>query len=437
MKEISQTSVRLARKAILHFSAIPFAIFLIGCGTQEKEKEPVVSVQVESAQKGPIEQVVSAEAVVYPFQQAVISPKITSTIKEFRVHRGSHVHKGQILAILENADLSAAAEQSKGEFEQAQAGYVTTTDASLPEQIQKAELDAAAAKAAFEAQQKVYDSRKDLFAQGAIPRRDLDAAEVALAQARSQSEVAGRQLADLHRTGKTQTLKSAQGQLSAAKGKYLGATAQLSYSEIRSPIDGFVTERPQYAGELATANQPLLTVMDTSTLIAKAHIAQSDAAQLKVGDSAQIRIAGSEEPIPAKVTLVSPALDPGSTTIEVWVQSNRSNPALKPGMTAQIQITARSAKEALTVPVSAVFKNDDGSEYVVVAGSDNHAAVKTVQIGIRGKERVQVTSGINAGDKIITSGGYALPDKTQIKVETPAEKEKASSQPNSTGAEKE
>ena len=426
-----------SRHAFSLFAVSASVILVIGCGSSEKEKEPVVSVHVEPAQKGPIEQIVSAEAVVYPFQQAVVSPKITSTIKEFRVHRGSRVHKGQILAILESADLSAAAEQSKGEFEQAQAGYVTTTDASLPEQIQKAELDAAAAKAAFEAQQKVYISRKELFEQGAVPQRDLDAAEVALAQARTQSEVADRQLADLRRVGKTQTLKSAKGQLSAAKGKYLGAAAQLSYSEIRSPIDGFVTERPQYAGELATANQPLLTVMDTSTLIAKAHIAQSDAAQLKVGNLAQIRVAGSEDPIPSKVTLVSPALDLGSTTIEVWVQSNKSNPALRPGMTAQIQITARSAKDALTVPASAVFKNDDGSEYVVIAESGNHAAIKAIQVGIRGKDRVQVTSGINAGDKIITSGGYALPDKTQIKIETPAEKEKASSQPTSSGKEKE
>ena len=433
MKWTPQTSIHFSRRGI---PQVLVAVLLVGCGGSEKEKEPVVSVQVEPAQKGPIEQVVSAEAVVYPHQQAVISPKITSTIKEFRVHRGSRVHKGQVLAILENADLNAAAEQSKGEYQQAQAGYVTTTDASLPEQIQKAELDAAASKAAFEAQQKVYNSRKELFAQGAVPRRDLDSAEVALAQARTQSEVADRQLADLRRVGKTQTLKSAQGQLSAAKGKYLGAAAQLSYSEIRSPVDGFITERPQYAGELATANQPLLTVMDISTLIAKAHIAQSDAAQLKIGNPAQIRINGSEDPIPAKVTLVSPALDPGSTTVEIWVQSNKSNPVLRPGMTAQIQIIARSAKDALTVPASAVFKSDDGSEYVVVA-SDNHASIKTVQIGIRGKDRVQVASGINIGDKIIISGGYALPDKTQIKIEAPAEKEKASSQPNSTGAEKE
>lgn len=429
---------RIARKSIPCLAGLLLAILGSGCGSSEKEKEPIVSVQVEPARKGPIEQIVSAEAVVYPFQQAVITPKITSTIKEFRVHRGSRVHKGQLLAILENADLSATAEQSKGEFEQAEASYTTTTVASLPQEIQKAELDAAAAKTAFDAQQKVYDSRRELFQQGAIPRRDFDAAEVALAQARAQAEVTQRQLEDLRRVGKTQTLKSAQGQLTAAKGKYLGAAAQLSYSEIRSPIDGFVTERPQYAGELATANQPLLTVMDTSTLIAKAHIPQSDAAQLKVGDPAQIRVAGSLDPIPGKVTLVSPALDPGSTTIEVWVQSNKSNPALRPGMTAQIVITARSAKDALTVPASSVYKSGDGSEFVLIAGSDNHAAVKTVQIGIRGKERVQITSGINAGDKVITSGGYALPDQTQIKIETPQPaNEKASSPKNSSGTEKE
>jgi HlyD family secretion protein len=431
-------SPRLVSKAIPCLAALLFAILSVGCGSSEKEKEPIVSVQVESAQKGPIEQIVSAEAVVYPFQQAVITPKITSTIREFRVHRGSRVQKGQLLAILENADLSATAEQSKGEFEQAEASYTTTTVASLPQEIQKAELDAAAAKAAFDAQQKVYDSRKELFQQGAIPRRDFDAAEVALAQARTQSEVTQRQLEDLRRVGRTQTLKSAQGQLTAAKGKYLGAAAQLSYSEIRSPIDGFVTERPQYAGELATANQPLLTVMDTSTLIAKAHIPQSDAAQLKIGNQAQIRVAGSQDPIPGKVTLVSPALDAGSTTIEVWVQSNKSNPALRPGMTAQIVITARSAKDALTVPASSVYKSEDGGEFVLIAGSDNHAAVKTVQIGIRGKERFQITSGINAGDKVITTGGYALPDKTQIKIEIPQPaNEKASSPQNSSGAEKE
>lgn len=392
-----------------------------GCGTPEKEKEPVVSVQVTPVRKSAIEETISAEAVIFPVQQAVVMPKITSPIKQFMVQRGSRVHKGQLLAILENSDLSAAAEQSKGEFEQAEAGYSTTTGASIPQQIQKAELDAAAAKAAFDAQQKVFDSRKELFSQGALPRRDLDSAEVALAQARTQSDVTQRQLEDLKRLGERDSLKSASGQLAAAHGKYRGATAQLSYSEIRSPMDGVVTDRPQYAGELATANQPLLTVMDMSKLIAKAHVAQSEAALLKVGNGAELQFTGREESLPGRVSLVSPALDPGSTTIEVWVEAAKRNPALKPGMTVQLSIKGRSATDALVVPASAVFKNDEGADYVTLAGSDGHAHVQTVQTGIRNSEFVQITGGIKEGDSVITSGGYALPDKTQIKVEVATE----------------
>src|SRR5438445_8162233 len=181
-----------------------------GCSKDEKEKEPVVSVQTTPARRAPICKDISAEAVVYPLEQATVAPKISSTIKKFYVQRGARVKKGQLLAELENKDLSAAAESTKGDFEQADANYVTTVDASLPQQIQKAQLDAVAAKPNFEAQQKVYESRKELFQQGAIPRKDLDSAEVAFLQARSQNEQAQKQLADLQRVGKEQTLKSVQ-----------------------------------------------------------------------------------------------------------------------------------------------------------------------------------------------------------------------------------
>jgi len=396
---------------------------LYACGGGEKEPEPIVTVQVTPAKRGPIEQTVSAEAVVSPLQQAVITPKITSTISKFYVQRGSRVKQGQILAILENADLAGAAEQSKGEFEQAEAGYATTTGASLPEQIQKAELEAAAAKAAYDAQKKVYDARKDLFDQGAIPRRDLDSAEVALAQARSQNEQAQKQLVDLQKLGKEQTLKSASGQLSAAKGKYLNAKAQLSYSEIRSPIDGVVTDRPLFQGELATANQPLLTVMDTSKLIAKAHIAQDQAVELKVGDAAELSFEGLDDPIKGRVMLISPALDPGSTTIEVWIEAIKPGRELKPGMNVSIEAVAKSVENALVVPASAVYKNPETGDYVLLAGSDGKAHLVKVQVGIRTKELAEIQSGLKEGDSVITVGGYALPDGTKIKIEaaSPAE----------------
>ena len=411
----SQNSSEQTLLSVAVISALAFV--LTGCGATEKEPETIVTVQVAPATRGPIEQSVSAEAVVYPLQQAVITPKITSTIRKFYVQRGAHVKQGQLLAELENQDLVGAAEQSKGEFEQAEAGYATTTGASLPQQIQKAELDAAAAKAAFDAQQKVYDARKSLFDQGAIPRRDLDTAEVMLAQARSQNEQAQKQLADLNRLGKEQALKSASGQLSAAKGKYLSAKAQLSYSEIRSPIDGVITDRPLYEGELAAAPQPILTVMNTSKLIAKAHIVQSEAVLLKVGDEAGIEIPGIDEPTKARVMLVSPALDPGSTTIEVWIEALHPGPELKPGMNVSIDAVARSVRDALLVPASAIFKSAEGGDYVLVAGADNKAHQTPVKIGIRTTQLAEITSGLKEKDSIITAGGYGVPNGTKITIE--------------------
>ena len=420
---------RTSRRTKLFSPSLPFAVALFifaGCSKKEAEVVPEVSVQVTPAKTGDVSRIVTAEAVVFPLQQAVVSPKITSTIKSFAVQRGARVRKGQLLAVLENADLSAAATQSKGEYEQAEGAYVTSTASSIPEQIQKAELDTASSKAAADAQKKIVDSRKELFQQGALPRRELDAAEVALAQAESQYQQSQKVLDDLRRSGKEQAVKSAGGQFNAAKGKLLASEAALSYSYIKSPINGVVTDRPLYAGELATANQPLLTVMDNTSLIAKAHISQTQAAGLRKGAEAEIKIAGQDDdPVPAKLSLVSPALDPGSTTIEVWVQAAKPPESLRPGMTVQVSITAATAKDAVIVPNNSIFQTNDGANYVLVAGSDNVAHQKTVQLGIRGVSETQITSGVSAGESVVTSGGYGLPDKTKIKIEAPEKSEDA------------
>jgi multidrug efflux pump subunit AcrA (membrane-fusion protein) len=402
------------------------ALLGAGCSKAEKEKEPVVAVQVEPAERGTIARTITAEAVVFPLEQATIAPKITSTVKKFHVQRGTRVTKGQLMAELENADLAAAAVSSKGDYDNVEAQYVMTVGSGLPQQLQKAELDAASAKAAFDAAQRIYESRKTLLQQGAIPRRDFESAEVALTQARSQNEQAQKQLADLQRLGKEQLLKSALGSKESAEGKYRAAAAQFGYSLIKSPIDGVVTDRPLYEGDLATANQPILTVMNLSRLIGKMHIPQAEAVTLRVGNPAELKVTGLDEPVKAVVTLVSPALDPGSTTIEVWVEARKPNPAVKPGMTVQVAIVAKTAKDATVVPVSAVFKADDGSNYVLLAGSDEKAHQKKIVVGIRSTEDAQVLSGINAGDPVITSGGYGIPDGTKIKIEkAEAEKEGA------------
>ena len=235
-----------------------------------------------------------------------------------------------------------------------------------------------------------------------------------LTNARNQYEIAQRHLESLNAIGKQQTLKSAKGQLESAQGKYQGATAQLSYSEIRSPINGVITDRPLYPGEMASAGTPLLTVMDISQVTARAHIAQQSAVLLKAGDQATLIAPDTDKPTAGKVSLVSPALDPNSTTVEVWVQAKNPAGHLKPGTSVQISMVARSVRDAITIPAAALLTAQDGTTSVMVAGSDSRAHQKDVKVGIRDQDRIQIVEGLQAGDRIVASGAYGLPDNSKI-----------------------
>ena len=405
----------------IHFRRIVVASLLsaaitlmISCSGEAKDAEQPVQVEIVPVAKTDMQQRITADAVLFPIAQSALPAKISAPVKKFLVNRGSRVHAGQLLAILENRDLAAAAEENKGTYDQAQATYETTTAADLPQELQKAQLDLEAAKQQLDAQQKVYDSRKELFTQGALPRKELDQAGVDLTNARNQYEIAQKHFDALNAVGKQQTLKSAKGQLESAQGKYEGATAQLSYSEIRSPINGVVTDRPLYAGEMAAAGAPLLTVMDTSQVTARAHIPQQSAALLKIGDRASIMAPEINKPIDGRVSVISPALDPSSTTVEIWVQAKNPGERLKPGTSVQVSMLARSVPDALTIPPVALLTAPDGTTSVMLVGSDSRAHQKNVRVGIRDQDRIQVVEGLQVGDRVVASGAYGLPDNSKI-----------------------
>ncbi len=409
------------------------SLLMAGCSSEKGDKEPTVTVQVAAVEKTEIQRTITTQAILFPRQQAAIVPKISAPVQKFLVKRGSPVREGQLLAVLENRDLSAAEQENKGSYEQAQATYETTTAAGLPEEIQKAEADAQQAQAALSAQQKVYESRQQLFEQGALPRKELDQSRVDFTQANNQYAIAKKHLDALMAIGKPQELRSAAGQLQSAKGKYLGAEAQLSYSEIRSPMNGVITDRPLYPGEMAATGTPLLTVMDISSVIAKAHIPQSDAAALKIGDKGTMAVPGIDDPVEGKVTVISPALDPNSTTVEVWLEAKNPKHSLKPGTSVQLSLTAKTVKDALVVPLTAVISTQDGNSAVMLAGTDGRAHQKVVKLGIRNGDDVQIVDGVSSSDKVVASGAYGLPDNTKIKVEA-AEAPEGSKEGSKEGA---
>jgi RND family efflux transporter MFP subunit len=168
---------------------------------------------------------------------------------------------------------------------------------------------------------------------------------------------------------------------------------------------------------MAAAGTALLTVMDISSVIAKAHIPQNDAAVLKVGDKGTMTVPGIDAPIEGKVTVVSPALDPNSTTVEVWLEAKNPKHELKPGTSVQISLTAQTVKDALVVPASSIITAPDGTTSVMLAGSDGRAHQQAVKVGIKNGDDVQILDGVKESDKVVATGAYGLPDKTKIKIE--------------------
>jgi HlyD family secretion protein len=412
----AQTKIRTA-------AALGIFLFAAGCSKNEApEAESVAPVQTAPVVRAPMQRIIKAQAILHPLNQASITPKIAAPVREFHVNRGDHVRQGQLLAVLENQDLAAAVVESKGLVDQAEAGYRSTTAATLPVEIARAQAEVRSTKEALDAAQKLYDSRKELVQQGALPRRQLDEANVALVQARNQHENAVRQLNSLDQVERETATRQVQAQLDAAKGRHQGVQAQLEYSRITSPINGVVTERPFYAGEMAGTDKPLLTVMDISRVIARANVPADLLPFLRVGNPATIVGSDPTAELHGKVTVVSPALDPNSTTAEVWIEAPNPEERFRPGSTVQVTIVAETVPDAIVVPLTAILPSPEGGSMVLVAGADSLAHERQIEIGIRAAGTVQILKGLEPGEQVIVVGGLGLEDKAKVRIEKPEEK---------------
>ncbi len=133
--------------------------------------------------------------------------------------------------------------------------------------------------------------------------------------------------------------------------------------------------------------------------------------------------------------MVSPALDPNSTTVEVWVEAANPDGRLRPGTTVNVQMVAQTLNDAIVVPASALLRTPKGQTTVMIVRNDRAHQVP-VETGIRQGDRVQITRGLSSGDTVIASGAYGLPDNTKVKLaesEPPAKTGTSESSPKDAG----
>jgi HlyD family secretion protein len=393
-------------------------LLMVGCATEEEiAPSVVVDVKTARAELGDVRLSVSAPATIFPRQQANIAARLTAPIRRLLVQKGDNVKAGEVLAELEDLDLIAQRDEAAAAVADAEASLQKVTAGTQPTDIERAHGEVATAEASLNQAQKLYDRRRELFAQGAIPNRDLLTSETELAKAKIAYEVARKSLDLLMNQSREQDVRIARSRLDQANAKLSLLDAQYQFTKILCPFDGTITEQYMYAGDMAKPDTPIFTVIDLSVAVARAQIPEDQAKSIRSGQECVFSSADSPESrYSGKSTVVSRAVDPSRRTVEVWCEIPHPGAGLRAGVFGSASVLTGMMPGSVLVPLPAVqFVEGTRRGFVMVVDSKHVAQKRDVETGETFDGMVQILKGLNPGELVITEGGYGLTDGTEVR----------------------
>ena len=301
-----------------------------------------------------------------PITQVTVVPEVTARIVRVLRNEGDRVYRGQMLAVLDEADFALARDRAQANLDLAEANRAHA-------RVEKDRADA-------------------LLKTGGITDKDRLTAQVAV------------QLADASHAQATSELAIAE--------------RQLGRSRITAPISGRVAKRHADAGTIVNAGTPLYTIVDDSVFEFRSSVGSGDFGKIKIGEPVSVTL----NALPGFVTegevnRISPQVDARSRSFEVIIRVP-GRPELVSGLFARADVTVREVPDSLTVPPAALLR--DGSDqskaqtYVVV---NNKAERRDVLVGVEVPDAVQVTSGLKAGEVVVVDPPSALGPGTQVQVQ--------------------
>jgi multidrug efflux pump subunit AcrA (membrane-fusion protein) len=389
-----------------------------GAETEEKTT-PVVSVRVAKAEKQPIAAEVSAVGTIFPREQATVAAKISAQIKQMALLKNKVVKAGEVIAVLESRDLQAQRAEAVAALNEARANERSVTTGTIPQ------TNAQDQKALHDAQAKVnnaratYERRRVLYEKGGISKKDLETAQLELTTAEGELRLAEQTIALRAKSLNPNDIALAAAKVAEAQQHLATLDAQLSYAMIRSPITGIVTDQFQYQGDFAAAGAKLVNIADISQVIVKAPFSDTVAAQLKVGDPATVLPTDtSSEAMKGQISLLGRSSDATNRTVEVWVTLANEGGRLRANGAAQISISTNSKNDAIVVPASAVTLEASNANEgtVMVVGDNSIAKERKVTVGVRTKDKIEITEGLHEGETVVIEGNFALPDGTKVEI---------------------
>lgn len=319
-------------------------------------------------------------------------PRVNGRLAAVHVKLGDAVRKGQPLAQVEDREIREQVRQQEAAFKVAEAT------------IRQREADLKLAETNLA-------RNRSLLERNLLPRQTFDDTEARYQAATAQLDLA-------------------RAQFEQSKARLDELKINLSNTVIASPVDGFIGKRYLDPGAAVSPNAPVASVVAIRTVRMVANVIEKDVRRLHVGMPAQVEVdAFPGEKFMGKVARLAPVFDPQTRTAEMEIEVPNPGFRLKPGMYARVDLTVDSRQNALTVPTNAVVRFD-GKTGVFVAGSAPQQAsnppaqqggaqnltakFQPVDTGIRDGEQVEITSGLQDGVRVITTGATALKDGDKI-----------------------
>ena len=297
---------------------------------------------------------------VQPYQRAMPSTVLMGRVDTIERKEGDRVKKGQMLARIDSSDVSARVAQAEA---------------------------AVAAARAMEQNAKLMKGRMErLQARNAATQKDLDDA--------------------------TAGYEAAGANLRAAEEGVKAAQSYLTYSEIKAPFAGVITERMIEVGDMASPGRPLFVIEDTSRVKIEGQVPESVAAGLAPGDPLEVEIGG--ESFDAELTELLPTADPRSRTFTARVLMNNPDGKLRSGMFARLKLGGKS-RSLVTAPANAIVSRGPLTGIFVVA-DDSTARLRWVTLGNTRNGMVEVLSGLKAGERVVLEPATALEDGRPVEV---------------------
>ncbi len=359
------------------------SLIAAGCGaatTTEAAPETttvatVVDVTTVTATLGSVEAALEISGTLTPLSRVAVKPKLPGSIERMLVDIGDAVTMGQTIATIDRREIDAQAD--------AAVATVSVGKAALES------AEAALANAVLE-----YDRATNLFEKGALPRQRLDGAQTAHRSAVAQRDLAAANLAQ------------ADAALRRAREVQRNAT-------ITSPVTGYVVERNYDAGAMP-GDLPVVVVADMRQMKLEAGVSELEAGRLRVGLKAHVSVqAKPGMSFEGHLAAIAPEVDERNRHFKIDVRVPNSNRALLSGMYATARIIESTATNAVLVPRDAVM-TQDGRRIVQKVQGDTLSTV-TVTEGLSDGTRVQILSGLAAGDTVLADARRQIPAGSKVR----------------------